>query len=122
MIPRKKKAPSCALAVDPFSAAVYDTIARIPRGRVVTYGQVALLAGKPRGHRAVARALRICPDDIVIPWFRVLGKASKTRARIAIPHPEGAARQRKLLRAEGVVVDENGCVSLLQFGFLPTEE
>lgn len=100
---------------------MYETIARIPRGRVVTYGQVALLAGKPRNHRAVARALRICPDYVVIPWFRVLGKDSKTRARIAIPNPEGAARQRKLLQAEGVHVDDSGCVSLRQHGFLPIE-
>lgn len=106
---------------DDFQREVYAAIAAIPRGRIATYGQVASLSGRPGGHRAVARALRLCPPKLRIPWYRVLGKASKTRARIAIPDPDGAARQRARLEAEGVVVDAEGRVSLLQFGWLPVD-
>jgi len=48
-------------------ASVYAVVKKIPRGRVATYGQVALLAGMPRAARQVGLALRITPDNIKIP-------------------------------------------------------
>ena len=52
----------------------------------------ALLAGIPRGHRRVARAMRFCPSGL--PWQRVVGKKDARRAQINIQDPEHAARQR----------------------------
>lgn len=59
---------------------IYAVVRRIPRGRVATYGQVALLAGNPRWSRVVGYALHVNPDPEGIPCFRVvnrLGKASR---------------------------------------------
>lgn len=90
-----------------------EVIRGIPHGRVLTYGQVAELAGLARGHRVAAAALRDCPDDV--PWHRVLGKRDARRARIAIVG-DAASLQRVLLEKEGVVVDAGGCVLLSRFG------
>lgn len=96
---------------------IYAVIAKVPRGCVITYGQVAELAGIPRGHRIAARAMRTCPSKL--PWHRVMGKKDTRRAKIAIAEPESAALQRKLLKKEGVIVDDDGNVSLRAFGWLP---
>lgn len=53
-----------------FRAAVYRLVRRVPRGAVVTYGQVAVMLGRPRSARAVGGAMRQCPDDV--PWHRVV--------------------------------------------------
>jgi methylated-DNA-protein-cysteine methyltransferase-like protein len=63
-----------------FRAAVYRLVRRVPRGAVVTYGQVAVMLGLPRSARAVGGAMRACPDDV--PWHRVvnaLGGVSRRR-------------------------------------------
>jgi methylated-DNA-protein-cysteine methyltransferase-like protein len=67
----------------------------IPRGSVLAYGEVALLAGRPGGARAVVRALYRVKD---VPWWRVV-RADRTLA------PEVAVRQAKRLRAEGLRID-----------------
>jgi methylated-DNA-protein-cysteine methyltransferase related protein len=83
-----------------FFSRVYQTVRRIPRGRVATYGQVALLAGTPRGARAVGWALRVLPHalDRKVPWHRVVGAGG----RIAIRSGPGSQIQVRRLRAEGV--------------------
>lgn len=92
-------------------------VAAIPRGKVATYGQVAELAGKPMGHRFVARAMRACPPRL--PWQRVVGRHDARRAKIAIGDPEHAALQRALLAREGVVFDDAGLIVLSTSGWLP---
>jgi methylated-DNA-protein-cysteine methyltransferase-like protein len=100
--------------------AYYRVVARIPRGRVATYGQVALLAGKPRAARQVGYALSALRGTRHrIPWQRVLGARSRTHAAISILDPMGSAVQRALLEAEGVAVDERGRVPLDRFGWSP---
>lgn len=99
--------------------AIYAVVKAIPRGAVATYGQVAELAGLPNGHRRVARAMRFCPAGL--PWQRVVGRKDSRRAQINIVDPENAARQRALLKAEKVVLDEQGFISLRRFGWLPTD-
>lgn len=95
-------------------ARILGVVQAIPSGRVLTYGQVAELAGIPRGHRVVAAALRQCSNET--PWHRVLGKRDARRARIAVAG-EAALLQRALLEREGVAVDAAGCVALGEFGF-----
>jgi len=51
---------------------IWDTIRDIPQGSVASYGQVAEVAGIPRGARQVGYALRHLPDDHDVPWHRVL--------------------------------------------------
>lgn len=100
-------------------AALHAVIRRIPRGRVATYGQLAELAGIPGGARIAAASLKVSQPSDGLPWQRVIGKASKTRGRIAIHDPVGAAIQRELLAKEGVAIGETGLVPLDVYGWLP---
>ena len=57
-----------------FFARVYDAVKRIPKGKVATYGQIALLAGSPRAARVVGWALHNNPEPGVIPCHRVVNR------------------------------------------------
>ena len=95
-------------------------VKRIPRGRVATYGQVALLLGRPRAARQVGyamAALRGARHDV--PWQRVLGARPRARAAVSILDPMGAAIQQAKLVKEGVRFDERGMVELSRFGWRP---
>jgi methylated-DNA-protein-cysteine methyltransferase-like protein len=95
--------------------SIYAVIRRIPRGRVATYGQVAEIAGLPRGARVAAAALKVSGGQV--PWQRVVGKADRTHAKIAILDPVGAAVQRALLESEGVDVGDAGRIDLTIYGW-----
>ncbi len=93
--------------------AIRRVIAAIPRGRVSSYGEVADRAGLPRRARLVARVLREAPDDLQLPWHRVL------RADGCIAFPPGSRgfrEQARRLGAEGVPV-RNGRVELARHGW-----
>ena len=74
--------------------AVAAAIRKIPRGKVSTYGAVALAAGYPRCARHVSKVLNNTPG---LPWQRVLGSGG----RISLPREQGM-EQRFLLESEGV--------------------
>ena len=95
--------------------SIWRVVAAIPAGRVSTYGEVAKLAGLPRGARQVGRALGKAPAALRLPWFRVIGAGG----RIALPKDtQGYRAQISKLRADGVVV-ENGRVRLPAFQWTP---
>ncbi|HEY6098678.1 MAG TPA: MGMT family protein [Anaeromyxobacter sp.] len=101
-------------------ADYYRVVRRIPRGRVATYGDVALAAGKPRAARQVGyalAALRGAKHDV--PWQRVLGARPRGMAAVSILDPIGAAVQQRLLEREGVRFDDRGRVDLGRFGWAP---
>jgi len=80
---------------------IWQVVCSIPRGRVSTYGAVARAAGLPGRARQAGFALRVAPEDLNLPWHRVVGAGG----RIVFPsgtreHKEQARR----LRAEGVEV------------------
>jgi methylated-DNA-protein-cysteine methyltransferase-like protein len=82
--------------------SIWRVIAAIPAGQVASYGQIAALAGLPRGARQVARALRYAPAELGLPWHRVIA----VNGRIAIPASSpGYRTQISRLRAEGIVVN-----------------
>ncbi len=98
--------------------AMWEVVARIPRGRVATYGQVARMAGYAGGARTAGWALRAVPDDLLIggrrvPWHRVINAGGRVSPRRegGGPDPE-AGRQIRLLRREGVPVSSAGGVDL----------
>jgi methylated-DNA-protein-cysteine methyltransferase-like protein len=98
--------------------AFYRVVRRIPRGRVATYGDVALAAGKARAARQVGyalAALRGAKHDV--PWQRVLGARPRGFAAISILDPMGAAVQRSLLEKEGIRFDDRDRVDLTRFGW-----
>jgi methylated-DNA-protein-cysteine methyltransferase-like protein len=101
-------------------AEIYRVVRRVPRGRVTTYGAIALLAGKPRGARQAGyalAALRGAKHDV--PWQRVLGARPRGMAAISILDPVGAAVQQSLLEREGVAFDARGRVDLGRYGWEP---
>ena len=53
---------------------IYDVVRKIPRGKVATYGQIAMLAGNPRWSRVVGYALHVNPDPAHIPCYRVVNR------------------------------------------------
>lgn len=97
----------------------YDVVRRIPKGRVVTYGQLAELAGRPGAARAAGAAMRCVPPELGLPWQRVIGKKSKGHGKVSIHDPVGGAIQRQILESEGVVFTESGSVRLADFGWIP---
>ena len=83
---------------DNFGARVLSVVRRIPPGRVATYGDVALLAGRPRAWRAVGNIMRHCrrPD---VPCHRVIGAGGRIGG-----YGGSEMLKRSLLVAEGVAV------------------
>jgi methylated-DNA-protein-cysteine methyltransferase related protein len=95
---------------------IHAVVARIPRGRVATYGQVALLAGLPGHARQVGTALRHAPDGL--PWQRVINARGEVSPRAGgLGWDEGW--QRHLLEEEGVAFDARGRIDLERFGWDP---
>jgi methylated-DNA-protein-cysteine methyltransferase related protein len=87
---------------------VYKVVAKIPRGKVATYGQIAELAGMPRAARQVGYALAALRDNgRGIPWHRVLNASGEISLR-SEPGFEGL--QRALLEKEGARFSERGRV------------
>ena len=60
-----------------FTEKVYDVVKKIPAGKVLTYGDVARLAGNPGAARAVGSAMKHNPDMSIIPCHRVVGSDGK---------------------------------------------
>jgi len=83
--------------VTPFSERCLSLIAAIPPGQVATYGQIALLAGSPRGARQVSRLLHSCSQSRGLPWHRVVAAGG----RVALPGAAGD-EQRARLAVEGI--------------------
>jgi len=90
-------APNAALQ------AMWDVVAIIPRGRVRTYGDVARAAGYPGRARQAGYALRVMPEDMHLPWHRVVGAGG----RIVFPRFSSHYReQSRRLRSEGIAVKD----------------
>ena len=79
--------------------AVYEVVARIPRGKVATYGQVASLAGYPGQARQVGYALAGMPEDLDLPWHRVINARGEVSPRTWTNMHEF---QQVLLEREGI--------------------
>lgn len=97
-----------------FARAVCRFARRIPRGRVTSYAAVAAGIGRPRAARAVGSALQALPDDVEIPWWRVIN------GRGTISPGGGLHRarlQRALLEAEAVRFDRADRIDLETFGW-----
>ena len=92
---------------------IYEVVKTIPKGRVMTYGQVALLAGNPRWARVVGYALHNNPAPNIIPCHRVVNREGKVAAAFVFG---GGNAQRALLEAEGIKFEADGSVDLKKYG------
>lgn len=95
----------------PFTENVIHIIKRIPEGKVMTYGQVARLAGSPRGARQVVRILHSMSKKYQLPWHRVIN----SKGEISLKEGE----QQFLLESEGIEVSPSGVISLEEYQFEP---
>ena len=80
------------------STQIISIIKRIPRGKVATYGQIAALAGNPRGARAVIWILHSSSGKEKLPWHRVING----KGQISLKPGQGYEEQRVMLESEGV--------------------
>jgi methylated-DNA-protein-cysteine methyltransferase-like protein len=95
---------------------IYTVVKCIPEGKVATYGQVATLSGNPGQARQVGYALNSLPDDVDIPWQRVVNAQGRVSRR---KEPISELLQRQLLESEGVIFDKRGIIDLSIFQWKP---
>lgn len=95
-----------------FTKKVIRIIKQIPYGKVTTYGEVALLAGFPRGARIVGWILHSSKGDI--PWHRVINRHGFISIKSS-EHPKQL--QKVLLEQEGVEVSDYFIVDLNKYGW-----
>jgi len=105
-----------------FYRQVYELVLQIPPGRVATYGQIAVLLGRPHAARAVGYALHLAPAHLRVPWQRVINSQGKISPRSALDMPHEPTIQRMLLEAEGILFDENGQVDLKKYLWNPSSK
>ena len=96
-------------------AGIYVLVRRIPRGRVMTYGQIATLLENRLSPRAVGWAMNGCPGDV--PWQRVVNAKGGCSTDRLPDAPLGL--QRHLLAAEGIEFGENGTLDLELYRWEP---
>lgn len=94
---------------------VYELVRRVPRGWVVTYGQLASLLGSRVSPRAVGWMLHRCPKDV--PWHRVVNASGRCSTDRLPDVPTGL--QRAILEGEGIVFDAGGAIDLDRFRWTP---
>jgi len=103
-----------------FNNQVWDIVARIPGGKVLTYGSIGAMIRRPKGIRAryysaakarwVGSAMASCPPGL--PWHRVINSQGKISVRSGNDHH---LLQRKLLEKEGVRFDHVGRIELEKY-------
>ena len=100
--------------VDPdFNQRVHDVVAQIPRGRLMTYGQVAACCGVPWAAWEVGQIAHTGPSSL--PWQRVVNK----QGGLASGYPGGKGGHAKVLQAEGLQVTEDYLVDIERYIWQP---
>ena len=89
---------------------IYDTVRKIPFGKVATYGQIARMVGNPRLSRVVGYAMHSAPEDV--PCQRVVNRFGGLADAF---RPFGKETHRLLLEIEGVEFKADGCVDLEKY-------
>ena len=96
-----------------FKERVYALVAQIPKGRVMTYGQIAALAGAAYAAWEVGQIAHTGPPDL--PWQRVVNKSGG----LAKGYPGGFEGHKKELLAEGIDVDDEYKVDIKELLWQP---
>lgn len=104
--------------MQPFTARVVEIIKDIPEGYVMTYGQIAKVAGSPRAARQVVRVLHSMSRKHHLPWHRVVN----SKGQIALQEDDAYHEQLLSLEAEGIEIGIHGTIALPKYQYHPTEE
>lgn len=99
-----------------FTERAIEIIKNIPTGKVMTYGQIAALAGSPRGARQVVRILHSMSSKYKLPWYRVIN----SKGEISIKDDELSTLQMLFLQGEGVEFIDESCINLERYQFHPS--
>lgn len=110
----KRRTPS------PLYARIWSVVARIPRGRVATYGQIVALAGRAGQPRLAGYALRSAPGDLGLPWHRVINARGTISGRAGSIGTGEECLQRAMLEREGVRFDAAGRCDLARYQWCPS--
>ena len=97
--------------MEQFTESVIEIICAIPEGKVMTYGQIARIAGNARGARQVARILHSMSKKYKLPWHRVIGSMGDLRLK--------ADEQKLFLEMEGVEFKNQHTVDLKRYQYHP---
>ncbi len=92
-----------------FFQEVYGIVAQIPGGKVATYGQIAMMLGRPRGARMVGWAMAGVPQELNLPCHQVVNQIGELSPAHVFG---GEGRQRALLEAEGVTFNQSGKINM----------
>lgn len=82
-----------------FSEQAIKVIKSVPKGKVLTYGRVALLAGSPHAARQVGWLLNSMSEAYKLPWHRIIN----AKGKISMKNPMAYMEQKALLQNEGIV-------------------
>lgn len=101
-----------------FRERVIEAIKEVPKGKVVSYGQVAAVAGSPRAARVVGGILRASDLDSV-PWWRVINN----KGEISIKGSFEATKvlQKQLLEREGIIVTNSFSLNIEKYRYKPSK-
>jgi len=101
-----------------FKERIITIVRSVPKGTVVSYGQVAAYAGLARAARQVGFIMREMEEDV--PWWRVVNNSG----RVSIQGNWNADKplQSKLLVSEGVLVNDDFTFAIEKYRFRPTEQ
>ena len=94
---------------------IWATICDIPEGQVASYGQIAEIAGIPRGARQVGYALRHLPKGHNVPWYRVI----QASGRIAFDVGTRPFKEQKRRLGREKVVVHYGRVDMMKYRWQP---
>lgn len=111
MVPARKQEKQ----PDRFTDRVKRVIRKVPRGKVASYGQIAALAGNPRGARQVVRVLHACSGRDRLPWHRIVN----SKGGISLKPGQGYELQKALLVDEGVTFDRNDLIDFERHQWRP---
>ncbi|GGK27540.1 methylated-DNA--protein-cysteine methyltransferase [Deinococcus malanensis] len=100
-----------------FRDRVLSLVARIPEGRVMTYGQLALLAGQPGAARQAGYVMNALMGGSDLPWQRVIN----AQGRVSTHKLGFGDMQERLLMSEGVAFDSSGRCDLARLQWWPPE-
>lgn len=96
-----------------FKESVYEVVAQIPVGRVMTYGDIAALAGHAHAARQVGGLAHFGPIDL--PWHRVVNRLGEC----ASGYYGGKEGHKQVLEQEGFIVDNYRIIDFAERRWLP---
>lgn len=104
--------------MESFTRQAIKLIKDIPAGKVMTYGQIAKLAGSPRGARQVVRILHSMSKKYELPWHRVIN----ANGQIGLKDDESFFVQKMSLESEGITFINKNSISLEKYQHHPYYE